>query len=528
MLKKILAFVLVFSTLTVGASNVRAAYTPQFSVWDGSVDTSWAEENTLIIDSAADLAGLRNLVWSGTNFKSKAIYLKANIDLNNLNWKYGIGGQKDNSWGSGTTRSFQGELFGNGHIIKNLTINPNLPDASESPLSDEVIGKNISVGLFGYIASGTLGGLNLEDASITLPDKTPDPTSDWQQQKNYNAGTLIGLSADNIINGCTVKNVKFSGGWNCANEATPMYVHIGGMIGNMAQGVNIYNSYVNGADFREIKKGDVNYRAFKAGFACASQNTGAVQNVYAVNMKYDKDAVISDGSWYDDGKGTSYKVMRNYDSLIMFREGNGSYYTFGSKASVYTDKYAHARETSVISGAADPQTAEEFGADSVFVKPEHSGISYNTMINLKEFGIEYPVTAAEKLFAVKADFYQGDTLLKELPAQGDTAEVKLRTYNTTGSAQSFDVIVGKYAAGTLTDTEIARSISASELISGQTPGRWDQWQPYAYGVTDEELSKMNAPEPAGCAITAGGFDSANILCWSTVEQMTPVSRKSGI
>ncbi|MBO5485934.1 MAG: hypothetical protein J5988_03235, partial [Eubacterium sp.] len=94
--------------------------------WDGTVDISWykQEEESFLINSGKQLAGLAKLVNEGNDFAGKEIHLAKDIYLNNapLSTK--------NVWvpiGKGndiedTAHSFQGEFYGDGYYIYNIYV----------------------------------------------------------------------------------------------------------------------------------------------------------------------------------------------------------------------------------------------------------------------------------------------------------------------------------------------------------------------------------------------------------------------
>ena len=96
-------------------------------VWAGAgaadgIDTSWynTNDNTFYISTAAQLAGLAQLVNNGNNFSTKNITLKADIKLNNDAVPTG-----GNEWTPiGTSRNkFAGTFDGQGYTIRGLCIN---------------------------------------------------------------------------------------------------------------------------------------------------------------------------------------------------------------------------------------------------------------------------------------------------------------------------------------------------------------------------------------------------------------------
>ena len=95
-------------------------------VWAGAgaadgIDTSWynTNDNTFYISTAAQLAGLAQLVNNGNNFSTKNITLKADIKLNND--AVPTGGNEWTPIGD-SSNTFQGTFDGDGHTISGLYI----------------------------------------------------------------------------------------------------------------------------------------------------------------------------------------------------------------------------------------------------------------------------------------------------------------------------------------------------------------------------------------------------------------------
>lgn len=112
--------------------------------WDGvSVDTNWYNDadTTFTISTAAQLAGLAQLVNGGNNFSGKTITIGADIDLNNQNWTPIGNGDKP----------FNGTFDGANHAISNLKVNC---------YSDDY------VGFFGKTKNATLKALNLKNVDV--------------------------------------------------------------------------------------------------------------------------------------------------------------------------------------------------------------------------------------------------------------------------------------------------------------------------------------------------------------------------
>jgi parallel beta-helix repeat protein len=115
------------------------------SDWGELADTSWYNDSqtSFTISNAAELAGLAELVNSGTNFSGKTINLGADIDLLELEW-IPIGTSE---------HSFRGTFDGKHHTISNLKI--------RKPAENYK-------GLFGVIGTGTvIKDMSMKDVNIT-------------------------------------------------------------------------------------------------------------------------------------------------------------------------------------------------------------------------------------------------------------------------------------------------------------------------------------------------------------------------
>lgn len=117
-----------------GASRTDCTGT-DWDFWDGAADTSWysASQNVFAISSAAQLAGLAQLVKSDTaDFAGKTVSLTRDLDLCRIEWQP-----------IGTSdRPFRGSFTGNGHAVVGLS----------------VTGTGDEVGFFGHFAGGSIGG----------------------------------------------------------------------------------------------------------------------------------------------------------------------------------------------------------------------------------------------------------------------------------------------------------------------------------------------------------------------------------
>lgn len=158
----IVAMVIAACAVSIAADDTVA------DTWDGTATTQeWYsnESVSLEIDSAADLAGLAQLVNSGNTFEGKKVTLVADIDLDDKVWTP-IGT---------SSNPFKGTFEGSGKTISNLLINDKELDYA---------------GLFGYLATpGTI-----QNVTVSNPDVSA----------KSNVGALVGSAYTGTVTGCKV------------------------------------------------------------------------------------------------------------------------------------------------------------------------------------------------------------------------------------------------------------------------------------------------------------------------------------
>ena len=146
LLSALLCLALLAGVLPFGAQPARAAGDESTAVseWDGAENTDWYNETetSFTLTTAAQLAGLAQLVNSGNTFSGKTITLGADIDLNNQAWT---------PIGIYDSTGFAGTFDGGDHTISGLSINDGFYQ-----------------GFFGVVgSSGTVQNLTIEGAVTT-------------------------------------------------------------------------------------------------------------------------------------------------------------------------------------------------------------------------------------------------------------------------------------------------------------------------------------------------------------------------
>ena len=203
-------------------------------VWDGTADVTWYNDSksSFEISTAAELAGLAQLVNGGNTFEGKTITLANDIVLNEGVLKEN-GELNDNAsnfkqWtsiGKGFYYQFKGSFDGNGHTVSGIYINNENADYQ---------------GLFGYVSAtdegtgGVITNVRVEDSYFDVDDSVGGIVGhNYGTVSNCsNSGTVIGTGTDvgGIVgrNGGTVENCSNSG---TVTGGTGVHVSVGGIVG---------------------------------------------------------------------------------------------------------------------------------------------------------------------------------------------------------------------------------------------------------------------------------------------------------
>ena len=177
--------------------------------------SSFVQNKEYQVSTKEDLEKLAELVNSGNSTRNVTFYLGADIDLEGATW-IPIGDRATNS-----NYLFRGTFNGNGHVIKNFTINNS--------------GKNYQ-GLFGSMDSnGTIKNLGIEDANVTGKDYTGILVgySDGSITNCYTKGTVKGNERTGGIVGHVTKDVTDT--YSCSTVSGKKYA--GGLIGYATKAV---------------------------------------------------------------------------------------------------------------------------------------------------------------------------------------------------------------------------------------------------------------------------------------------------
>ena len=198
------------------------------------------------------------------------------IDLSGINWDP-IGDYEPSS-SDDFSSGFSGILDGNGHIIKNLTIDYNA-------------NKGNTEGLFGLVYMGEINNLGLEHISFSGEFEEID---EYYGEFGMNLiGGLVGWNAGGTISNCCVQgNISLSMSQIISQDDTTYRYSegVGGLAG-INQGI-IENSYsscnISVEDINQITDDRENLIVSNIGGLAGRQNAGTLSNCYAtgiINLK---------------------------------------------------------------------------------------------------------------------------------------------------------------------------------------------------------------------------------------------------
>ena len=179
-------------TMALATFSEISAIANTANYWDGTVDTSWYDNNpdadVFEIFSAHQLAGFGQLVDSGIDFEGKTVNMRTNVNLK------GEGG-KDmlfNPIGYGYVhlggKPFRGTFDGNGRTITGL-YQHGWDMEAESKNGEDYTYSIAGGGLFASVANATIKNVNISGANIVM--------------ECVDMGILVGYSQGN----CTYENI---------------------------------------------------------------------------------------------------------------------------------------------------------------------------------------------------------------------------------------------------------------------------------------------------------------------------------
>ena len=253
--------------VTVTASGFSTAVTTQSTSGTDKVYVSslsdFVSGSTYYVKSASDLNKLAELTNAGKNTSGVTFVLENDVDL---------AGQQFVPIGTYNNR-FKGNFYGNGHVIKNLTITDT--SVLSDPFTNSSLGNSYRAGLFGDIYEAKLYDIGLENVNINLSIDGDD--------KVY-AGALVGQDEHySEINNCystgSVSTDGYAGGlvgltWGASVSNSYSNVNVNGIIvgGLVASStlIKISNSFATG-----------NVNGFTAGGLVGTVNSSTISNSFA-------------------------------------------------------------------------------------------------------------------------------------------------------------------------------------------------------------------------------------------------------
>ena len=228
---------------------MTALAVPMDEAWIDHANTSWYSNNNsaseFTISTAAELAGLAQLVNKGNNFSGKTITLGANIDLAGKEWTP-IGTSE---------KPFNGTFNGNKKTISNLTVTKDFSNTVANSyvglfgLTDSLaVIKDLTitnVDLQGSLYVGAVVGNGYTGSEISNCGVTGKITIDaW-----WYAGVIGGNGYVTTVKDCNVKGS--AGSYIKGNDGS----YIGGIWGYRGEGNNmISNCSVSGVDISGVDR----------------------------------------------------------------------------------------------------------------------------------------------------------------------------------------------------------------------------------------------------------------------------------
>ena len=238
------------------------------SVWDGKTLTEPAKDDNgyYLIGTGAEL------MWWHENYKeTDKVKLTADIALNN-------GESRDNNWevlgtnsgyGSSKTLAFQGIFDGQGHVIRNLSIDRENKYELELSWTGAPLAYSDRVdilGMFGYVTgSAEIRDLGIE-GDINVFDRPDQMYADWLQVGGI-AGFVQGSAK---ISGCYTNmgiravaslETETVGGYPLGGYGYACDIYIGGIAGSLSGSASITECYTRGtyigAETRQVSAGGI-------------------------------------------------------------------------------------------------------------------------------------------------------------------------------------------------------------------------------------------------------------------------------
>ena len=189
--------------------------------------SNFVEGEVYYLTSKEDLVALQDLIINGVKTKNVKFELINDIDMSGVDFR-GIG--------ESTTLSFRGIFNGNGHVISNLEINST----------------KTYTGLFGYVDTGTITNLGVENAEIT---STAHATSilvgggyNLTLKNCYVDGHIQGtVSVGGLAGSCQIGHIENCYSKSTVNGGSASDTRVGGIVGYASDSVVLINCFSTGS-----------------------------------------------------------------------------------------------------------------------------------------------------------------------------------------------------------------------------------------------------------------------------------------
>ncbi len=242
MRKRILLFALV-AALVASSFAISALANTEPTPWNGTdIDTDWYSDETadsFEIGTAAELAGLAQLVNNGNSFSGKTIVLTASINLDNKPWTpIGTSGNP-----------FKGNFDGQNNTISNLFIAQATNNA----------------GLFGLVGVRLESNCNPVIENVSIVNARIDCTS------GNNTGALAGTTY-----GTTLSNCHVSGSISiiCPHTSASYNQLVGGLVGQGYTGTITDCSVIGDIEIKGgVCVGGINGYGYASAYNCVVKDT---------------------------------------------------------------------------------------------------------------------------------------------------------------------------------------------------------------------------------------------------------------
>ena len=210
------------------------------SIWDGSIDTSWysADQAELHINTAAQLAGIGELLENGTSMLGQTIILDADLVLNDISaYDKWASTPPANEWeeiGNPIRFPFEGTFDGGGHTITGMYGNGIFGGISENSCIRNL---HLDYAFLDVRSSGYNGGIVMCCKGGTIMGCSVEGTSSrkWAFSNTDYTGGICGL-----LQGGSITDCRVSGEMNfTSTSASDVFAHayIGGICGRSESGI---------------------------------------------------------------------------------------------------------------------------------------------------------------------------------------------------------------------------------------------------------------------------------------------------